>query len=124
VVVEEMVRDLLLDAVIAGDCQAVGAWDGHELCGVAAWRIETSARLLRCRSILLAVRTGRRRMGYGRALKKAVVADARRAGASAVISLVHFDNDPMIELNVALGANVERIPGDPDHLLCVLPVNG
>ena len=80
------------------------------------------ARPLRCRSILLVVRIGRWRRGYGRLLKQAVVDAARRAGARVVVSVVHFDNDPMIELNVAFGANVETIPGDSDHLLCVIPI--
>jgi hypothetical protein len=51
----------------------------------------------------------------------AVVAEARRAGAAAVASVVHWDNDGMIALNASLGANVERIPGELDYCLCVLP---
>jgi hypothetical protein len=47
---------------------------------------------------------------------------ARRSGAVAVVSEVHWDNDPMIELNAQLGANVEQIEGDTDHCLCVIPL--
>jgi GNAT superfamily N-acetyltransferase len=120
--VELMVHDYLLDAVLAGDVDAAGVLEGDDLCAVAAWNLERSSTPLRCRSILLVVRMGRRRRGYGRLLKQVVLDEARRAGARVVVSVVHFDNDPMIGLNVAFGANVERIPGDPDHLLCVIPL--
>jgi hypothetical protein len=37
-------------------------------------------------------------------LKTDQIARARRSGATAVVPIVHWDNDPMIELNVSLGA--------------------
>ena len=118
-VIEEMVRDRLADELELGNVDAAGICCDDELCGVVAWRLDDSSPPL-CRSILLAVRTGHRRRGIGRRLKDHLLVQARVAGAAAVVSLVHWDNDPMIELNVQLGANVERLPGDNDHCRCVI----
>jgi predicted N-acetyltransferase YhbS len=117
-VIEEMVHDHLADALDASDLIALGLWDGAQLCAVVAWRLDQPARI--CRVALLAVQNGQRRKGLGRRLKEEVVERARQSGALAVVSVVHWENDPMIELNAALGANVERIDGDPDHCLCVI----
>jgi GNAT superfamily N-acetyltransferase len=119
-VIEEMISEHLAGALGHDGLAALGLWDGAHLCAVIAWRIDEPARV--CRVALLAVENGYRRNGFGRRLKEEVLGLARRAGAVAVASIVHWDNDPMIELNAALGANVERIDGDPDHCLCVIPV--
>jgi GNAT superfamily N-acetyltransferase len=116
--VEEMVRDRLVGELVHGDVDAVGAWRGDDLAGVAVWRINED----RCTSIVLAVANGHRRRGLGRTLKLTVIAAARDAGASVVVSHVHWDNEPMLLLNRSMGANLERIPGDLDYCLCVLPV--
>jgi GNAT superfamily N-acetyltransferase len=118
--VEEMVRCHLADALDIDGVSALGLWRDEQLCAVVAWRIDSSSGV--CRSILLAVRNGHRRRGYGRRLKAELVDRARRSGAVAVVSEVHWDNDPMIELNAQLGANVEQIEGDTDHCLCVIPL--
>jgi ribosomal protein S18 acetylase RimI-like enzyme len=118
--VEGMVREDLADALAVPGVEALGSWVGPQLCGVVVWRIDGSGPVL-CRGILLAVANGHRRRGHGRRLKRELVERARRAGAVAVVSEVHRDNDPMIDLNVSLGAAVDRIDGDPDHLLCVIP---
>jgi hypothetical protein len=55
-------------------------------------------------------------------VKAAVIDAARRAGAVAVVSVVDWGNDPMIELNVAFGANVEAVPGDRDYCRCTIPL--
>lgn len=120
-VVEEMVCGQLAAELESGDVSAMGLWAGDVLAGVAAWRVDRTVRM--CRAILVAVATGHRRRGYGRILKGAVVDAARSAGAVAVVSSVHWDNDAMIELNVALGGNVEVIPGDRDFCRCVIPIS-
>lgn len=119
--VEEMVRDDLADAIAVSGVEAAGLWVGPQLCGVVAWRIDPASPTL-CRGILLAIQNGHRRRGYGRRLKRELIQRTRHAGAVAIVSEVHRDNDPMIQLNASLGAVVERIDGDPDHLRCVIPV--
>lgn len=118
--VEELISTRLADALDGGDIEGIGLWVGGTLCGVTAWAIDGSTAI--CDNIVLAVRTGYQRRGHGRTLKQAVIDRAREAGAEAVVSYVHFDNDPMIHINAELGANVEAIAGDPDHRYCVIPV--
>jgi ribosomal protein S18 acetylase RimI-like enzyme len=119
-VVEEMVREHLADSLACGAVGGLGAWDGQRLCGVAAFVIDDGTRV--CHSQLLAVQMGYARRGYGQLLKRAIIDIARRAGAEAVLSTVHFDNDPIIELNRKLGASIERVPGDPEYLYCTIPL--
>jgi GNAT superfamily N-acetyltransferase len=114
--VQEMIRDHLVANIAIGAVSAVGAWTGDDLCGVAAWRYEDEI----CHSAVLAVRTGRRRQGIGSLLKEAVLSEARAAGAALVVSLVHWDNQAMIELNASFGANIERIAGDSEYCRCVI----
>ena len=109
----------MADALCSDEVEALGLWLGDELVGVIAWRrARERPEVVRCS--LLAVRTGFVRRGYGRRLKQALLERARQEGARAVESIVHYDNDAMIGLNVGLGANVERIPGDPDYVVCVI----
>lgn len=118
-VVEEMICEHLAGSLAIGAVSAVGAWIGDELCGVAAWRVDGDL----CRSVVLAVRTGHRRRGLGSLLKDTVLTQAGLAGATAVVSQVHRDNEAMIELNARRGADIERTPGD-DYYVCVIPVIG
>jgi GNAT superfamily N-acetyltransferase len=114
--VQEMIRKPLAGNIAIGAVSAVGAWIGDDLCGVAAWRYEGEI----CHSVVLAVRTGQRRQGIGSLLKDAVLSEARAAGAAVVVSVVHWDNEAMIELNARLGASIERIPADDEYCLCVV----
>lgn len=116
--VEKMIRDHLAGNLALEAVSAVGAWVGDDLRGVAAWKIEGNI----CHSVLLAVRTGWRRQGIGALLKRSVLSEARAAGADAVVSFVHWDNEAMIELNASFGANVERIEGDSEYCRCVVAV--
>lgn len=115
-IVQEMVRERLVDNLSIGAVSAVGAWVGDELLGVAAWHVQDNV----CRSVLLAVRTGQRRRGLGSLLKETVLAEARAVGADAVVSYVHWDNEAMIELNARFGANIERISGDDEYCRCTI----
>lgn len=36
------------------------------------------------------------------------------------MSVVEFDNDPMIEMNRALGASIEVLEDDPDYVECII----
>ena len=114
--VQEMIRDRLSENLAIGAVYAVGVWADEDLRGLAAWKYEGDI----CHSILLAVRVGQRRRSIGSLLKEAVLSEARSAGATVVVSEVHWDNEAMIELNATLGANIERIPGDPEYCRCVV----
>ena len=117
-VVQAMIRDDLADALGVGVVHGVGLWRDGRLVALAAWRLRDAV----CHCSLVAVANGHRRRGHGRRVKAAVIAAARRAGAVAVVSMVDWGNDPMIELNVALGANVEAVPGDRDYCRCTIPL--
>ena len=45
---------------------------------------------------------------------------ARAAGAVAIVSDVHWDNDAMLRLNQSFGANLERVAGDDEFARCVI----
>jgi hypothetical protein len=99
---------------------ALGIWAGSELLAVVVWRMVPQTSL--CQSLVLAVQTGHRRRGYARRLKQIELDEAQQAACTAVISKVHWDNAPMMKLNKTLGANVERIDGDPDYAYCIIPL--
>jgi GNAT superfamily N-acetyltransferase len=118
-IIEEMIRQHLTDALSTGTAHGVGLWDDNgELCGIAAWRINEDA----WHCAVLAVRPDARRQGHGRRLKAHVLAEARRAGARAVISAVHEDSDAMLHVNETLGARFTRDPRHGDYLVCVIPL--
>jgi GNAT superfamily N-acetyltransferase len=119
--VQDAIRNDLADQVASGDVSAMGLFDqGGALCGVAAWRIYDVTLPALCRGDIVAVAVREQRKGYGRALKKAMIAGASVVGAVAVSSVVHRDNTAMINLNRQLGAVVEEIPDDGDHCRCVI----
>jgi predicted GNAT superfamily acetyltransferase len=101
---------------------AYGAFDGDELCAVAAVRYVDVEDERVCRSLVLATRFGQRRRGMAAALKRFVIDDARKAGATSMISHVAWDNEAMLRLNARLGGSTRRIEGDPDFALCVIPL--
>lgn len=122
-VVEELIQERLASQLAADpDLFAAGCWTGDVLCGVAVWRFENDRGTVVCRSIVVAVRLGYVRRGVGGRLKRHVIDQARLHGAKAVISEVHWDNEPMLALNISAGANVYRQPGDWDYSLCVIPL--
>jgi GNAT superfamily N-acetyltransferase len=119
--VQETIRHDLADQLAAGATSAVGLFDQDgALCGVAAWRIYDVMPPLLCRSDVIAVAVRHRRKGYGRALKQAVIDEAKAAGAVAIASIVHRDNASMLALNRQLGATVEDNPEDAEHCRCVI----
>ena len=113
-----MVHDLASEMELTDDLEAWGLWVGHELAGIVAWRLQADVGI--CRSILLAVDRRHRRRGYGRRLKEMELECARGAGARAVVSLVHFENVPVIQLNWSLGGTFSHPAGDPDHFHCII----
>lgn len=118
---ERAIRDGLGDALRLGALSAIGLWRDATLAGIAAWEISSTPTTI-CHCHLVAVGNGYQRQGLGRMLKEAVLGEATKAGACAVTSFVHWDNQAMIELNHRLGANVEAIPGDVDYCLCTIPL--
>jgi len=118
---EETIQERLADELALGAATAVGLWHKGQLCGVAAWKLQDGPPPV-CVCALVAVQEGFQRRGFGRRLKNEVVEQARAAGAVAVRSIVHWDNDPMIQLNVSLGASVETLRGGPDYCVCVIPL--
>jgi hypothetical protein len=78
-----------------------------DLLGVAAWSVDP-VDPRRWVSSVLAVRNGVVRKGHGRRLKVEVLRLAREAGAREVVSVVHEKNEAMHQLNVSLGAKIQR----------------
>lgn len=115
--VQEMIRDRLPYSLVTGEARALGAWDRDTLCGVAAW---TTHEHPIWRSSVVAVQRGYYRRGIGEALKHAVLEEARRAGATALVSFIHYDNDRMLRLNTKLGAHIERDPRDRNYFVCTI----
>jgi GNAT superfamily N-acetyltransferase len=118
--VESTIHHLADELELTDTLVARGVWAGGELLAVVVWRIVPQTSL--CQSLIVAVQTGHRRRGYARRLKQIELDEARRAGCTAAISKVHWDNAPMMKLNKALGANVERISGDRDYAYCIIPL--
>ncbi|MGH9228631.1 MAG: GNAT family N-acetyltransferase [Acidimicrobiales bacterium] len=124
--VQETIRHDLADQLAAATVSAVGLFDEDGvLCGVAAWRIYDVMPPVLCRSDIVAVAVRQQRKGYGRALKQAVIDEARAAGAVAVASIVHRNNTAMLALNRRLGATIEYNPEDPENCRCAIgPLQG
>ncbi len=97
---------------------ARGLWSGDALIAVVVWRKVPGTTW--CQSLALAVQNGHQRRGHGRRLKELELQAAKQAGCNAVTSKVHWSNTAMRRLNESLGANVERIDGDPDYALHVI----
>ena len=119
-VIEEMVQGQLAASIERGDVSGLCLCVQDRICAVTAYVIDDDNGI--CHSELLAVKIGYMRHGFALQLKREVIARSRLRGVRAVISVVHFDNDPMIELNAKLGANIERIPGDTDYVRCIIPL--
>lgn len=118
-IVQIMVREHLADSLERHTAEAVGAWNATNLIGVASWSFKDDS----CECHIVAVALGHQGRGLGRRLKEYVVEVARAAGAGAVVSEVHWDNQPMLELNSHLGASVVAKPGDREYCLCVIPLS-
>jgi GNAT superfamily N-acetyltransferase len=118
--VQEMVQERLMDALAGGHAEAVGLWADDVLVGVAAWTVESASTW---RSAVVATRVGWHRRGIARRLKVAMLERAAEAGVVAVVSIVHWDNDPMLALNRSLGGTMRAMPDDPDYGLCVVPTS-
>ena len=122
-VVQRDVRQHLAADVTQGRLVALGLFeDDGQLRGVAAYQRRSLSAGPIFRTEVVAVAVGGQRRGYGRMLKEAVISEARRAGAVAVDSRVHRANTAMLQLNRALGAVVADIDGEPDHVVCVIPL--
>lgn len=117
-VAQEMIREHLSANLEIGVVSGIGIWMADDLCGVAAWRADGDI----WRSVVLAVHVGWRRRGLGGLLKDTMISEARDAGMTAIVSYVHWDNEAMMELNARRGATIERVPGDFDYCVCIVPV--
>jgi hypothetical protein len=94
-----------------------------ELRAVAAWRVFDAMPPILCGSVLVAVGNQYRRNGYAIALKCEMIRDAHAKGAVAISSRIDWRNGAMIDLNREhFGANIERIPEDPENCLCFVNV--
>lgn len=99
------INENLVFSLEHGNAEGVGLWERSTLLGLAAWSVHPDDSIIwRCHTV--AVRNGRKRHGLGRRLKIEVLDRARRAGARRVESNVHKSNDPMLDLNLSLGANL------------------
>lgn len=119
--IEEMIRNDLADALARGDVEGLGLWDGNDLLAVVTWWVGQDGLW---NISVLAVRLGKRRHRYGLQLKTALLTRAWEAGASAVISEVHEDNQAMYDLNRKLGAVMRLGRGDAlgrdRHFTCII----
>ncbi len=117
-VLEELVRGPFADGVAAGDVTgyALRDTDGRIDAVIAVTFGPAGVWFVP----VLAVRHGRRHRGYARRLKVAVLDLASAAGAEAVVSYVHVDNDAMLTLNGSLGARIEPVVADDDHRRCTI----
>jgi hypothetical protein len=76
------------------------------------------------RNYILAIRPEDqlRRRGYGTAVKRPLIEEARKSGIIAITSLVAWNNTPTLELNKKLNASILRLPDDDEFALCIVPV--
>lgn len=124
--VEEWIRELVVDAVLSGQAIGFVCTDGEAVVGVATLFPPDSTDTLGVGfASLLATAISHRRMGVARALKMAVMDEARSRGYRFLESRVHEDNAAMLALNRTLGADMRRLlPGPewefPDHISCVI----
>ena len=133
-VTDEVVRDELARGLEYGTGpgwrRGLGLWVATQLVAVTVWRAENDPATVYglgnrlWRDYVLAVRPGDefRRRGYGIALKRALIEEARKSGIIAVTSFVSWSNKPMLELNKKLGASILRLPDDDEFALCIAPV--
>jgi ribosomal protein S18 acetylase RimI-like enzyme len=110
-VTDEVVREELARGLEYGTGPGwrggLGLWVAEQLVAVAVWRAENDpATVYRFgnklwRNYVLAVRPDDRfrRRGYGIALKRALIDEARKSGITAITSFVSWSNKPMLELN-------------------------
>ncbi len=124
--VQDAIRDALADAVRAGYSACLVCTDGDQLVGVATLMKPNVADDLRMGyASILATSITHRRRGVARALKLAVMQEARRRGYRFLESRVHEDNQAMLGLNRSLAADMRRLPpgpewSAPDHISCVI----
>lgn len=124
IVIENLVRERLADALKHAGTSALGVWGDGQLLAVIAWTIDPAASDS-WQVVTLATGYGWYRRGLARRLKLAVLAEARAARAREVVSLVHRDNTAMCALNESLGGRAVLDPSDPrrEHLVYVVPVS-
>lgn len=108
-----MIRWHLADNIEREYVDGLGLWLDDQLSGIIAWQLDDDEPAY-IRSSVLAVRYGARRQGIALQLKNELLEIAVDAGVAAIVSTVHWDNDPMRALNEQLGANVYPIAGDND----------
>lgn len=122
--VQETIRERLADELLPdGHVTSIGAFDGDEFCGLAAWSPRPDdPEVWTCHVVAVAI--GRMGKGLGTALKRAVIERASAAGILVVTSWVEEDNDAMLKLNTKLGASIHRDPEDPRFFACLIQVPG
>lgn len=113
--IEEAIRSNVAYLVRSGYV-AIGAWIESRLVGVAIYKPAPQT----WRIALMATADGFNRQGIALALKTSVLARAQTAGAFEVVSYVAFANDPMINLNTKLGAEIRQDPEEFNQLICLI----
>jgi GNAT superfamily N-acetyltransferase len=94
----------------------VGDFQDGELRGLITWgEDEEDPRLWEVVILATALRWHRR--GVARGLKEHLLERARSREILRVVSFVHGDNEAMIALNRALGAQIDPDPNDAEHVL-------
>jgi len=99
---------------------AAGIVVDDRLVAVTAWCPSDSDREVWWSGVL-AVDPDYRGRRYGLRLKVHLLGEAERAGVRSVVSLVAFDNEPMLRLNAKLGG-FKELRSSGATWLCTVPV--
>lgn len=117
--IREQVADLLAD----GRCRCVGRWEGDDLVAFAAWTSDRRRPEVWV-ALMVGVRVGFHRKGYGRSVKEELLRFAARAdGVEFVRSTVHRDNRAMLRINEALGAELIVEGRRDEYVECLIDVS-
>lgn len=124
--VQDAIRNYVADAVRSGRSTGFVCTDGDVLVGVATlFEPDVTDELQMGYASILATSIDHRGQGIARALKLAVMDEARSRGYRYLESRVHEDNQAMLSLNRSLDADMRRMPPGPDwnvsdHISCVV----
>ncbi len=99
---------------------AIGAMIDDKLVGLIAWSESETPPIWT--SNILAVSEGYGSRGIATTLKTGLIEAGRTSGVRSIHSVVHRDNEDMVNLNKWLGCKIRLDPTDPtkNHLLCEL----
>lgn len=131
--VQEAIRNELPDAIANGICEAEGLWVANELAALISWRPNRDPAIRAkygdkvWHVAELAVSVDHRGQRFASLLKRWLVNEAHASGIRYVVSLVHWDNRIMFDMNKRLGGSIAQVMDGPfkiDEIYgrCIVPV--